>query len=108
MEPESGLALALENELGLQTRAGANWEEIRSALSSHINELINRDFNQLVSLLYRVDVSEKKLRDMLAGQGGEDSAQLIADLILERQVQKLRSRREHRSDDKDNSGEERW
>jgi hypothetical protein len=36
--------------------------EMRAQLILLINELINKDFHSLIQLLYRVDVSEKKIR----------------------------------------------
>ena len=38
----------------------------------------------------------------------ENAAQLIAQLIIDRQLQKIKSRAEHRSDTIDDEGAERW
>ena len=65
-------------------------------LADKINALIQQDFGALVQLLYRIDVSEDKLRRMLADNSGEDAGRLIARLIMERQRQKLESRRQYR------------
>lgn len=105
---EPGLAPALNNDLGLSIRPGAALEEIRSSLAAYINDLINNNFNQLVSLLYRIDVSENKLRQLLGQQAGRDSAQLIADLIIERQLQKIKSRKENRQNKKESDEAESW
>lgn len=67
-------------------------------LADKINALIQQDFGALVQLLYRIDVSEDKLRRMLADNSGEDAGRLIARLIMERQRQKLESRRQYRQD----------
>jgi hypothetical protein len=53
----------------------------------------------LVSLLYRIDVPEKKLRYLLEQQQGENAPLLIADLIIERQLQKIESRKQFKKDD---------
>lgn len=105
---DTRLALTLQNEMELSLKPGATTEEIRSALRSHINDLINHDFNRLVSLLYRIDVNEQKLKGLLAQSPGEDSAQLIADLILERQIEKIKSRKDHRTGEDACGDEERW
>ncbi len=73
-----------------------------------INELINSDFNQLLQLLYRLDVSEKKIKTVLELNQGTDSAPLITDLIIERQIQKIKSRREFKQRDDTISDEEKW
>ena len=68
-------------------------EELRQKLSDHINYLIIHDFNQLVNSLYRIDVSEGKLKLLLADNSGKDASLIIADLIIERQLQKLKARK---------------
>ena len=69
-------------------------EELREKLSAHINHLINHDFEKLVYYLYRIDVNETKMRNLLDQREGEGAAGLIADLIIERQLQKIKSRAE--------------
>jgi len=72
-------------------------EELKQKLALHINNLINHDFEKLVYYLYRVDVNENKMRQVLEQKEGENSAGLIADLIIERQLQKIKSRKESKS-----------
>lgn len=67
-----------------------NNEQLFEALSNYLNHLIEHDFNQLVAILYRVDVSEEKVRQTLANAPKEsNSGKLIAQLILEREQQKM-------------------
>ena len=82
-------------------------EELKQKLSLHINHLINHDFEKLVSILYRVDVNEKKIRQLLEQKEGENAAGLIADLIIERQLQKIKSRKDSKSNN-DIPDDERW
>ena len=74
-------------------------EELKQKLALHINHLINHDFEKLVSLLYRIDVNENKIRQLLKQKEGENAAGLIADLIIERQLQKIESRRKSSTND---------
>lgn len=53
-------------------------------LITYINDCINHDFNKLVQLLYRIDVSENKLKTILHSNPTEDAAKLIAAVIIER------------------------
>jgi hypothetical protein len=55
-----------------------------SDLIAYINDCIQHDFNKLVQLLYRIDVSEEKLKYILQLNPNEDAAKLIAAVILER------------------------
>jgi ribosome-associated translation inhibitor RaiA len=73
-----------------------------------VNDLINHDFDALLQLLYRVDVSESKIRKMLSDFPVTDAADIITNLLLERQLQKIKSRRENAQRDESISDEERW
>src|SRR6185437_5235161 len=86
----------------------ATFDETRLKLVSLINELINKDFDAVVQLLYRIDVSEKKVRDFLDQNTGRDSASILADLIIERQLQKIASRKHFSQRSGPGSEEERW
>ncbi len=55
-----------------------------SQLEDFINECIKSDFSRLVQLLYRIDVSEQKLKTILQANPNEDAGKLIAAVIVER------------------------
>ena len=55
-----------------------------SDLIAFINDCIQHDFNKLVQLLYRIDVAENKLKNILQSNPNEDAAKLIAAVIIER------------------------
>lgn len=82
-------------------------EEIREQLIVLINELINKDFQALIQLLYRIDVDEKKIRHSLDENTYSDSAAILADLIIERQLQKIKSKK-HFGKKNHESDEEKW
>lgn len=56
--------------------------------------MISSDFSSLVRLLYKIDVDEKKLKQHLVENADHNSAAVIADLIIERQLQKIETRRQ--------------
>lgn len=101
------LAEILNKDLGLTIAPKLNLDAIRAAVTHHVNHLINTDFEQLVALLYRIDVSEPKMKTLLQHKQGEDSAGHIASLIIERQLQKIESRKKF-SSKKDIADEEKW
>ena len=72
---------------------------LEDLLAEKINSMIQRDFGALVQLLYRIDVSEDRLRRILNADTGEDAGRIIARLIMERQWQKIESRRRFRQED---------
>lgn len=71
--------------------------EAAALLAVYINKLIQTDFHKLISILYRLDVSETKLKRLLEENSGSDAGVIIADLIIERQLQKIRSRKENKN-----------
>lgn len=75
--------LAQTMDLDLPTGA-----EARLRLQQHINELIQNDFNRLLTILYRIDVDEDKLKAALRGQPNRDAAEIICEMMIERQAGK--------------------
>ena len=83
-------------------------EELKTKLEEHINHLINHDFEKLVYYLYRIDVNENKMRALLEKKDGQNAAGLIADLIIERQAEKIKSRQQFRQRDNDIDEKDKW
>ncbi len=77
-------------------------------LAAYINELVNHDFAKLVGWLYRLDVSEKKLKESLKDNAAADAGVIIADLIIERQLKKIKSRKEFKQNGENIADEEKW
>lgn len=76
-------------------------------LEAHINWMIVHRFDALVQVLYRMDVDEGKLRRMLQEGSNTDAAGIIADLMVERQLQKIRTRQQFRRNT-DIPDEDKW
>lgn len=93
MNEGTELVELINNDLQLQLEGSPSLDELKQKMIAGINELINHDFEKLVSLLYRIDVDEKKMRHLLQQEAGENAASLITDLVIERQLQKIRSRK---------------
>lgn len=79
----------------------------KEKLSAYINELINRDFEKLIHILYRLDVSEQKLRSTL-DVSSSDAGMIIAQMIIERQQQKIKTREQYRQRNENIDDEEKW
>ncbi len=65
----------------------------RALLMRRIEELAEKDMDKLLWALYRIDVSEKKLHEVLPQTPPDQFSSTIADLIIERQKQKVESRK---------------
>jgi hypothetical protein len=101
--PVSEEIIATTNQLQSQ-----NSVDVRKRLILLIDQLIDSDFHGLVQLLYQIDVQEQKLNEALKDNLDNDSAPLIADLIIERQLQKIESRKQFSSGKNKDSKEEKW
>lgn len=108
MENSKELIHVLNAGLEINLPAEISKEELLHQLEGYINHLIVRDFNQLVSILYRLDVSENKLKQMLNDNNNEDAGKIIAALIIERQLQKIKSRRQFKRRDDTIDENEKW
>lgn len=71
----------------------SSFEEFRKFIIKKINDWILNDFEHLLFLLYRIDVHEDKVRKLLQEHKGENAAEIIADLIIDRQKQKIETRK---------------
>ena len=80
----------------------------KQILAEKINELITNDFQKLVLILYRMDVSEIKLKQLLTENAGTNAAEIITDLMIERQAEKIRSRQQFSKRDENISDDEKW
>jgi hypothetical protein len=70
------------------------FKAFRELLIRRIEELADKEMDKLMWILYRVDVSEKKLHEVLKVTAPTNFAPVIADLIIERQIQKVHSRKQ--------------
>lgn len=71
----------------------SSFEEFRKYIIQKVNDWILNNFDHLLYMLYRIDVHEDKVRRLLQEHKGENAAEIIADLIIERQQQKIESRK---------------
>ena len=70
-----------------------NAEKAFSLLYKLVEHLLSHDFNRLINSLYRIDVSEEKLKAALAIS--PNPAQTISEMIWERELQKVEYRKRY-------------
>ena len=90
------------------TDSGKASNECLLALSKRINDLILNDFEKLILLLYRLDVNEAKVIQLLKDYPHSDAGSMIATLIIERQLQKIKTRKTFRQGDFNIDEDEKW
>ena len=107
-DTEHSLVAAINDSLGIELKETISADQLTDILAEHINDLIDHNFTKLVNLLYRIDVNESKLRQMLA-ENAHDAGRIIAGLIIERQLQKIASRERFSNRDENSIDEnEKW
>src|SRR4051794_35703034 len=84
-----------------------SFEELKKTLSELINHLITNDFSRLISILYRLDISEKKLKELLKTTTNKSAGDIIAEMIIDRQIEKIKIRSSMTKDDR-RCDEEKW
>jgi len=92
-DPERITAKIIEDNFHLQLDSDDEaLKKIRGLLIDKLNFLIDHDFEKLLSILYRIDVSEEKARRVLAIQSEKKPSEILADLIIERQIEKAKKK----------------
>ncbi|MEO8232637.1 MAG: hypothetical protein ABI638_10155 [Ignavibacteriota bacterium] len=71
-------------------------EEFRKYLTEKMKDLLDKNYNLLINTLYRIDISENKLAALFSNKNKESIPEKLADLIIERQIQKIEFRRRYR------------
>jgi hypothetical protein len=94
------LAIALPEKISLK--------ELHQKLSLYINHCIKNNFQQVINMLYRIDVSEDRLKKLLHDNPAEDAANIIASLIIERQQQKIAFKNIFKNKPLTGDNEEKW
>ena len=83
-------------------------QDAENFLAKKINALIKDDFNLLIQILYRIDVNETRLKQVLKDNPNEDAGKIIARLIIERQQQKAISRNKFKQAENGIDEAEKW
>lgn len=76
--------------------AFSNLEKLENWLTGEIALLMDQDFERLMNVLYRIDVGEDKTKLAYAAS---NPANELAKLIIERELQKVATRKKYRNED---------
>jgi hypothetical protein len=73
----------------------ANVEAIRNWLKSILDHLLENDFERLLNAMYRLDIDESKFQEVLSGVYGNDVSGKLAEIIIERELRKVETRKRY-------------
>ncbi|MDB4533651.1 hypothetical protein N9242_02185 [Vicingaceae bacterium] len=65
------------------------YQELYNQILPLIDELLNDDYPKLMAILYRIDLDEEFLNRKLKENSHADTDEVITDLILKRELQKV-------------------
>ncbi|RYZ28525.1 MAG: hypothetical protein EOO10_09265 [Chitinophagaceae bacterium] len=82
-------------------------KNLKKELAIYLNDLLLHNFDKLVQLLYQIDVPEKNVRKVLVENEERDAGELIAELLIKRQEEKIAMRQSFPPAN-DISEDERW
>lgn len=80
------------------------WTVLRSILAEKIRYWIEKEPEKLKYVLYRIDVNEQKVMNVLAHGELTEAIDSIAQMIIERQLEKVETRKKYAS----NNGDLSW
>lgn len=89
-EIEKVAAELLSKDFGLNQ--ALSLDALQQALQERLVDYLLNDMEGLLQLLYRIDVDEKKVKQVFAGNQPKEIAPQLAVLILQRMMQKAETR----------------
>ncbi len=83
-------------EFSLLTDSDINTlEEFKLFLTEKLSDLMVKNFDEVLKILYQIDINEIKVRNVMHSNNNY-KASLLADLIIKRQLQKIKSREKYK------------
>ncbi|MGB5895731.1 MAG: hypothetical protein WBG58_16255 [Ignavibacteriaceae bacterium] len=71
--------------------------EFKAFLTDRLAFLLDNKYDNLINILYRIDIPEDKLSKLFAEQNRHYIPAALADLIIERSLQKVRFRQKYKN-----------
>ena len=100
--PEASENMELYSALGksfeLRRQDIISFAEIKKQVEAVIRELLNKNMEKLLSVLYRIDVDQKKTDSIFSIGSKDDMARLLAEAVIERQLEKIKTRKKYREE----------
>jgi len=88
--------LQLEEDEALIKDEHLDLNTLHEKLSLLVAYLMEHDMHRLLNAMYRLDVSETRFHEAMQSESKQEAAIRIADLIIEREMQKVKTRLHYR------------
>lgn len=97
MKNENELYDALSTSFELAPIEEISLAEIRQNVTNVIRELLDKNMEKLMSILYRIDVNQSRTDEIMSSSNKDDVASQLAEEIIMRQLQKIETRNKYKS-----------
>lgn len=84
-------------EITFTSKEESPYQELYQQILPLIDEMLNDDYPKLMAMLYRIDLEEEFLNKKLKESEHADTDEVITDLIIKRELQKVIIREMYRS-----------
>lgn len=82
------------DEDNFPTTTSVDQQQLLESLTERIAYMLDHDFEFLMQIFYRLDLNEQKVSAALTG-GGDAPAAGLATLVIERELQKIETRKRY-------------
>ncbi len=73
------------------------YEELFNQIEPHIKKLIDVNQSKFMAILYRIDLSDEQIKKAVHTNSSESFSEIVTDLILKRELQKVVIRKHFKS-----------
>ncbi len=80
-------------EISNEETALESYDSLKAYLTQKVAELMDNDFERFLNSLYRIDINERKIKEVLVDKNILSIPEKIADLIIARQIERIKYQR---------------
>lgn len=86
----------IKKDFDIESKHQLNAEEqLVALLIPIVRQMLNRDFERLLQICYRIDLGENQLKEILHHSNPENIAQELSQAIIQRQMKKIEIRKKY-------------
>ena len=99
MKESKELSQAISSRFEISVSENYTLDDLKKALSIRILDLLDKNLERLLSMLYRVDLNQKKLDEIFETGSKDEIAMKIAESVIDRQLEKIKTREFYKNEE---------
>ena len=84
--------IIISKNFGIEHSDALTIDDVRNMLAHKIWEMLDKNVEKLLDILYRIDISQKKIDEIFDNLSKDEIAVQIADAVIQRQMLKVKTR----------------